>query len=118
MPSLIRVRTRPSARSSLPSTTAPESSTPGIDPGLLLKVIYRPVDELSPSPHNARTHSKKQLHKINASVCQFGFTNPILIRPDGEIVAGHARFEAAKDLGYKNVPTICLEHLSEADLRA
>jgi DNA modification methylase len=81
-------------------------------------MVYRPVAELRPSRRNARTHSKKQIHKIKASLGQFGFTNPILIQPDGEIVAGHGRFESAMELGYTEVPTICLEHLSESDLRA
>jgi hypothetical protein len=84
---------------------------------LALKVVYRPVASLRPSPHNARTHSRKQIHKITASLRQFRFTNPILITAEGEIVAGHGRFEVAKVLGYEQVPTICLEHLSEADLR-
>jgi ParB-like chromosome segregation protein Spo0J len=117
MTTLYRARRRPVAVDEL-SITASKTHTPGIDPSLMLKVIYRPVGELRPSPRNARTHSKKQIHKIKASLRQFGFTNPILVRPDSEIVAGHGRFEAAKDLGYKAVPTICLEHLSEADLRA
>ncbi len=55
---------------------------------------------------NARTHSKKQVRQIAASIERFGFTNPVLISGDGEIIAGHGRVEAAKLLGWKAVPTI------------
>ena len=79
---------------------------------------YRAVDFIQPSPRNARTHSRKQLHKIAASLKQFGFINPILIDAEGEVIAGHGRLEAAKSIGLKEVPTIRLDHMSDADRRA
>ena len=85
---------------------------------LALKIEYRPVETLRPSERNSRTHSKKQLHKIAASLRQFGFVNPILIDATGEIIAGHGRYAAAKSIGLSQVPTICLEHMGEADRRA
>jgi ParB-like nuclease domain len=48
----------------------------------------------------------------------FGFTAPILIDKDGQIIAGHARLEAAKYLRYAEVPVICLDHLSPEQARA
>jgi len=83
-----------------------------------LSVIERPLEQLKPYKRNARTHSKKQLRQIAASIERFGFTNPILIGSDGEIIAGHGRAEAARLLGVKQVPTIELAHMSEADRRA
>jgi ParB-like chromosome segregation protein Spo0J len=62
-------------------------------------VMMRPVRSLRPYPQNARTHSKKQLRQIAASIERFGFTNPVLVSDDGEIVAGHGRVEAARLLG-------------------
>ena len=53
-----------------------------------------------------------------ASIGQFGFTNPVLIGGGGEIVAGHGRVAAARQLGIHNVPTIELGYLSEAERRA
>jgi ParB-like chromosome segregation protein Spo0J len=50
-----------------------------------------PVASLRPHPGNARTHSKKQVRQIADSIRQFGFTNPVLIGEDGEIIAGAAR---------------------------
>jgi DNA modification methylase len=78
----------------------------------------RAVSSLKPYPRNARTHSKKQLKQIVASIERFGFTNPVLVSDDGEIIAGHGRVEAAKLLGLKTVPTIALSHLSATERRA
>ena len=67
---------------------------------------------------NARTHTRKQIRQIAASIRQFGFTVPILIDAEGTVIAGHARLEAAQLLGLEHVPTIRLDHLSEAEKRA
>ena len=48
----------------------------------------RPVAGLTPYLGNARQHSKKKVRQIPESITRFGFTNPILISDDGEIVAG------------------------------
>jgi DNA modification methylase len=76
------------------------------------------VASLRPHPGNARTHSKKQIRQIADSIRRFGFTNPVLIGEDGEIIAGHGRGEAAKLLGLDSVPTVRLAHLSAAQRRA
>lgn len=81
-------------------------------------VIERPIEELKPCPRNARTHSRKQLRQIANSIERFGFTNPVLIDDAGQIIAGHGRVEAAKLLGFKQVPTLALSHLSPAEQRA
>ncbi|MFC7543711.1 site-specific DNA-methyltransferase [Siccirubricoccus deserti] len=83
-----------------------------------LGITYRPVAGLRPYDRNARTHSKKQVHQIAASIRQFGFTNPVLIDTSGCIIAGHGRVQAARQLGMDCVPTVLLEHLTEAELRA
>jgi ParB-like chromosome segregation protein Spo0J len=76
------------------------------------------VASLRPCPRNARTHSKKQITQIARSIERFGFTNPVLISDENEIIAGHGRVEGARMLGIAKVPTIRLSHLSAADLRA
>ena len=76
------------------------------------------ISSLKPYARNARTHSRKQIKQIAASIERFGFTNPVLVSDDGEIIAGHGRVEAAKLLGWKQVPTIALSHLSETERRA
>lgn len=82
------------------------------------EVVERKITELRPYVRNARTHSKKQIAQIARSIERFGFTNPVLISDEGEIVAGHGRVEAAKFLGLKSVPTLALSHLSETERRA
>jgi len=82
------------------------------------EITERAITSLRPYARNARTHSRKQVRQIAASIERFGFTNPVLVSDDGEIVAGHGRVEAAKLLKWKTVPTIALSHLSEAERRA
>jgi DNA modification methylase len=83
-----------------------------------LHVEERPIGSLKPAGRNARTHSKKQIHQIAASIREFGFTNPILVDENGEILAGHGRLAGAKELGLAVVPTIRLDHLSAEQKRA
>jgi ParB-like chromosome segregation protein Spo0J len=86
-------------------------STTNTTPKTSLAVTYLPVNSLA-------THSKKQLRKIAESIREFGFTNPILINTENTIVVGHGRVEAARLLNLKQVPTICLENLTAAQMRA
>ncbi len=81
-------------------------------------IVMQPVEVLKPYGSNARTHSRKQIKQIAASIERFGFTNPILVSDDREIIAGHGRAEAAKLLGIKLVPTLALSHLSPEERRA
>jgi DNA modification methylase len=74
--------------------------------------------DLKPYPRNARTHSKKQIRQIADSIRTFGWTNPVLIDAEGGIIAGHGRVEAAKLLGLDVVPTLLIDHLSDAQKRA
>ena len=83
-----------------------------------LKVEYRDPKVLKPYDRNARTHSKKQIRQIADSIERFGWTNPVLIDGQDQIVAGHGRVAAAKLLGIDEVPTIRLEYMSEVEIRA
>ncbi|MBL8590796.1 MAG: site-specific DNA-methyltransferase [Methylobacteriaceae bacterium] len=82
------------------------------------RIELKPVAALRPYPGNARTHSRKQLRQIADSIRRFGFTNPVLISDDDEIIAGHGRVLAARDLGLDSVPTIRLSHLDAQARRA
>ncbi len=82
------------------------------------QIETRNIQSLRPYPGNARVHSKKQIRQIANSIQRFGFTNPILISDDDEIIAGHGRVMAAKELGLATVPTLKLSHLSPAERRA
>jgi DNA modification methylase len=76
------------------------------------------VANLTPNDRNARTHSKRQISQIAASIREFGFTNPVLIDRHNKIIAGHGRVEAAKRLGMEEVPAIVLEDLNDDQIRA
>lgn len=82
------------------------------------QVLERDIAALRPYVRNARTHSRKQIQQIARSIERFGFTNPVLVSDDGEIIAGHGRVEAARQLGWKAVPTLALSHLSPAERHA
>jgi ParB-like chromosome segregation protein Spo0J len=62
-----------------------------------------PVSKLRPYAKNARNHSKKQIRQIADSIKAFGFTNPVLIGDDNEIIAGHGRVDAARLLQMDSV---------------
>jgi ParB-like chromosome segregation protein Spo0J len=83
-----------------------------------LHIEYRELATLKPYQRNARTHSKKQIRQIADSITRFGFTNPVLISDDNEIVAGHGRVAAARLLGISKIPTVRLGHLSAEERRA
>jgi len=93
-------------------------NTPSIAVAPRLAVTYRAAGDLVPDPRNARTHPKRQIDQIKASIEAFGFTNPILVDPEGHIIAGHGRLQAARAMGLAEVPTIILSGLSEPQKRA
>src|SRR6201989_863818 len=83
-----------------------------------LAISYRAVGDLIPDPRNARTHPKRQIDQLKASIEAFGFTNPILADPEGRIIAGPGRLQAARAMGFTEVPTIVLAGLSDTQKRA
>jgi DNA modification methylase len=81
-------------------------------------VLNRPISELRLDPKNPRAHSCKQIRQIARSIQSFGFNVPILVDAKGNVIAGHGRVMACQQLGWTEVPTIALEHLSEAQAKA
>lgn len=83
-----------------------------------LSIDYVSIERLKPNPKNARQHSAKQIRRIAQSIESFGFNVPLLIDRDLNVIAGHGRLLACQRLGWGELPTIRLEHLSEAQKRA
>ena len=77
-----------------------------------------PLDRLRPYARNAKTHGADQIARIAASMAEFGWTVPVLVSSDGEVIAGHGRIMAAAQLGLTEAPVIVLDHLTEAQRRA
>lgn len=80
------------------------------------------IDCLVPYENNAKEHTRAQIDAVEASIKEFGFRNPVIVwrNADGmlEVVAGHARITAAKNLGMKKVPCVSCDDLSDAQRRA
>jgi len=83
-----------------------------------LVIQHRRIDTLHLDPLNPRAHSQKQVAQIAESIRAFGFNVPALIDDSNKIIAGHGRVLACQLLGIAEIPTICLSHLSPAQIRA
>lgn len=83
-----------------------------------LNIVYKSIKELKPYKKNAKKHSKEQVEQIANSIKEFGFTQPVIIDKNNCVVAGHGRILGAKKAGLKQVPTVCLEDLTEEQIKA
>lgn len=83
-----------------------------------LEIRYQPVAHLVEYQRNARTHSEEQVRLIADSIRAFGFVNPVLVDPEGMLIAGHGRVAAARYLGMESVPTVCLAHMTTEQRKA
>lgn len=83
-----------------------------------LKITYSLVSELKENKQNPRTHSEKQIKKLEKSIETFGFNVPLVVDKDNVIISGNAVYRAAKNLGLKEVPTVKIEHLTGAKRKA
>ncbi|MGH7247605.1 MAG: ParB/Srx family N-terminal domain-containing protein, partial [Pseudomonadota bacterium] len=77
-----------------------------------LQAVNRPIEELRLAAKNPRRHDRRQVRQIARSIESFGFNVPVLIDAECNVVAGHGRVLAARELGLSEVPTIRLDHLS------
>lgn len=83
-----------------------------------MDVTYRPFRELRLDPKNPRSHSPRQIRQIARSIEEFGFNVPVLVDATLKVIAGHGRVLACQQLGWNEVPTIALEHLTAAQAKA
>jgi len=83
-----------------------------------MSIVYRAIDLIKPDPANPRLHSKKQIRQIANSIKAFGFNVPVLVDAELNVIAGHGRLLACRELGWTEVPTLCLDHLTAAQARA
>jgi hypothetical protein len=90
----------------------------GLCKAVRVAIVYRAIGELKLNPKNPRLHSDKQIQQIAHSIEVFGPIVPILIDGQSQVVAGHGRLLAARSLGLKEFPTICVEHLTESQTKA
>ena len=83
-----------------------------------LKIEYADISLLKRYERNAKIHTKQQVAKLVQSMKTFGVVTPILVDKEYEVIAGHGRLDALKELGYAKVPILKLEHLTEVQDKA
>lgn len=81
-------------------------------------IAFRSLGSLTPDPRNARQHTLKHVQQLARSIESFGFNVPLLIDQAGNVIAGHGRLLAVQKLGWQEVPTITLEHLTPEQIKA
>src|SRR5277367_3636299 len=94
------------------------SNHPAVQPNIDIQIELWAIERLIPRANNPRTHSREQVAHLAASIREFGFTNPILVGAEDDVIAGHARLQASRKLGMTEIPVIVLAHLSPAQRRA
>ena len=82
------------------------------------KIKMKSLSELRPYEKNPKTHTHDQISKLAETFSKYGFDVPIVIDKENTIIKGHARYEAAKRLKMRKVPTICREELTPQEVRA
>jgi len=97
----------------------PDKEKPELSPIFVVEQIEtRPVDELISYANNPKDHPEAQIETLAHLIKNFGFLVPIVVDEKGLIGAGEGRLRAAKKLGMEKVPTVKVEHLTEAQLKA
>lgn len=83
-----------------------------------MNVFEKKLSEIKPYAKNAKKHDKKQITNVAESIKQYGFVQPVVVDGGGVIVIGHCRVEAAKKLGMKTVPCVCVDDLTPEQVNA
>lgn len=83
-----------------------------------MEIKYFKTGDLVPYAQNNRLHPKSQIEHIKNSITKFGFTAPLLIDKKKVIVAGHARHQAAQEMGINELPCVVLLDLTPTEIKA
>ena len=81
------------------------------------RIEYRDPATLTPYENNPRDNDAS-VPRVKASIQEFHFQNPILVDPDGVVIAGHTRLKAALELGLSEVPVVVVDDLTPEQVRA
>lgn len=83
-----------------------------------MKITEVSVKELKPYAKNTKKHDKTQIANVAESIKQYGFVQPIVVDKDNNIVIGHCRYEAAKKLKLETAPCVCVDELTDEQVKA
>jgi len=98
--------------------TVPQSGLIEPRPNNHLELVYPQIAAIKPDPRNPRQHSRRQIKQLARSIATFGFIAPALVDGENNVIAGHCRILACRELGWSEIPAIRIENLSEAKIRA
>ena len=76
------------------------------------------VKDLIPYEKNTKKHDDVQINNVAESIKQYGFVQPIVIDKNNVVVIGHCRLLAAKKLKMTDVPCVCVEDLTDEQVKA
>lgn len=108
----VRLRTRPT-----PAQNSPSSVEVGQPAGAEPRLAVRAISALRPAARQVRRHDRRKRALLTTSYARHGELTPIIVTADGEIVDGHARVEALKELGRERVLTLVIPDRSPASLK-
>ena len=83
-----------------------------------MQVVMKPLGEIQPYSKNAKKHDARQIKNVAESIKQYGFVQPVVVDKNNVIVIGHCRALAAKKLGIKDVPCVCVDDLTPEQVNA
>lgn len=83
-----------------------------------MQVVMKPLGEIQPYSKNAKKHDARQIKNVAESIKQYGFVQPVVVDKNNVIVIGHCRALAAKKLGIKEVPCVCVDDLTPEQVNA
>ena len=83
-----------------------------------MNIEYKELKALTPYEKNTKKHDKTQIANVAESIRQYGFVQPIVVDKNDVIVIGHCRYEAAKKLKLETVPCVCVDELTDEQVKA
>lgn len=83
-----------------------------------MQVVMKSLEEIQPYSKNAKKHDARQIKNVAESIKQYGFVQPVVVDKNNVIVIGHCRALAAKKLGIKEVPCVCVDDLTPEQVNA
>jgi len=83
-----------------------------------MKIENIKIEDIKPYSKNAKKHSDKQIKQVADSIARFGIVQPLVVNKDNELIIGHCRLEALKNLNKTDVPVVRAENLSDKEVKA
>jgi len=77
-----------------------------------LKIVHIHINDLHPYPENPRTWTKTQLEHLKEGIKRNGWLVPVVVNRSkssyNTILSGHMRVDAGRELGYTEIPALCV----------